>query len=168
MCFWNQDHLILCICKDIPFAWIGIFLSLLCIWCIQGVRLCVFLMHITRFAQFFDKFCTNLESWNIANIVWLSYQIAKYRVISCGSKKRYRCGVIASVIFSMAYFYGILIPIAGILIASAGILIAGIIIIDVLNIGILNSAPIRARAALQIEGKLGRKLVANCCRCQSR
>ena len=63
--------------------------------------------------------------------------------------------------------YGILIPSAGILIASAGILIAGIIIIDVLNIGILNSAPIRARAALQIEGKLGRKVFANCCTCQS-
>ena len=63
--------------------------------------------------------------------------------------------------------YGILIPSAGILIASAGILIAGIIIIDVLNIGILNSAPIRVRAALQIGGKLGRKVIANYCTCQS-
>ena len=40
----------------------------------------------------------------------------------------------------MAYFYGILIPIAGILIASAGILIAGIMIIGILNIGILNTS----------------------------
>ena len=34
-----------------------------------------------------------LLSWNISNIVWLLYQFTKYRLISCGSKKRYRLGV---------------------------------------------------------------------------
>ena len=76
----------------------------------------------------------------------------------------YFAGILYGILIPSA---GILIASAGILIASAGILIAGIIIIDVLNIGILNSAPIRARAALQIEGKLGRKVFANCCTCQS-
>ena len=41
----------------------------------------------------------------------------------------------------MAYFYGILIPIAGILIASAGILIAGIMIIGILNTSRLSPPP---------------------------
>ena len=63
-------------------------LPLLFIWCIQRVPLCVLLMHITHFALFFDKFCTDHELWNIANIVWLSYQITKYRVISCGSRRK--------------------------------------------------------------------------------
>ena len=49
------------------------------------------IMYITHA---YHVFCTDHESWNIADIVWLSYQITKYRLISCGSRKKYRWGVI--------------------------------------------------------------------------
>ena len=39
MCFWKLRALE--ICKDIPVAWIGMFLPLLCIWCIQCVPLII-------------------------------------------------------------------------------------------------------------------------------
>ena len=54
-----------------------------------------------RFALFFDKFCIDPASWNIANIVWLSYQFTKYRVIWCGPKKRYRWGVVMTIVIVM-------------------------------------------------------------------